>query len=102
MEVGGDYYGFYHRFIKVSQEVWFYLGDCGSHDSIWVIVDRMTKSTHYLSVKTTHLTKDYAKLYIQELLDFMGFQSPLLQTEVHNLLHSFWSPSKKVWVQKWT
>ncbi|KAH0729411.1 hypothetical protein KY289_000599 [Solanum tuberosum] len=37
------------------------------HDSIWVIVDRMTKSAHFLSVKTTFSAKDYAKLYIQEI-----------------------------------
>ena len=24
------------------------------HDSIWVIVDRMTKSAHFLAVKTTY------------------------------------------------
>ena len=24
------------------------------HDSIWVIVDRLTKSTHFLAVKTTY------------------------------------------------
>ncbi|KAH0712366.1 hypothetical protein KY289_008325 [Solanum tuberosum] len=36
------------------------------HDSIWVIVDKMTKSTHLLRVKTTHSVEDYAKLYIQE------------------------------------
>ncbi|WMV07518.1 hypothetical protein MTR67_000903, partial [Solanum verrucosum] len=37
------------------------------HDSIWVIVDRMTKSAHFLSVKTTYSAEDYAKLYIQEV-----------------------------------
>ncbi|WMV08142.1 hypothetical protein MTR67_001527 [Solanum verrucosum] len=39
------------------------------HDSIWVIVDRMKKSTHFLLVKTTHLEEDDAKLYIQEVTD---------------------------------
>ncbi|WMV58267.1 hypothetical protein MTR67_051652 [Solanum verrucosum] len=39
------------------------------HDSIWVIVDRMTKSAHFLSIKTTHLAEDYAKFYIQEVTD---------------------------------
>ena len=32
------------------------------HDSIWVIVDRMTNSTHFLTVKTTYSVEDYAKL----------------------------------------
>ena len=33
--------------------------------SIWVIFDQMTKSTHFLPIKTTHSTKYYARLYIQ-------------------------------------
>ncbi|WMV25565.1 hypothetical protein MTR67_018950 [Solanum verrucosum] len=37
------------------------------HDSIWVIVDRMTKLAHFLLVKTTHSVEDYARLYIQEV-----------------------------------
>ena len=37
------------------------------HDSIWVIVDRMTKSSHFLAVKTIDSAEDYAKLYIMKL-----------------------------------
>ncbi|KAH0784113.1 hypothetical protein KY290_003711 [Solanum tuberosum] len=42
------------------------------HDSIWVIVDRMTNSAHFLPVKTTHSAEDYAKLYIQEIVRLHG------------------------------
>ncbi|WMV59027.1 hypothetical protein MTR67_052412 [Solanum verrucosum] len=42
------------------------------HDSIWVIVDIMTKSTHFLPVKTTHSAEDYAKLYLQEVVRLHG------------------------------
>ena len=38
------------------------------HDSIWIIVDRMTKSSRFLAVKTTYLVEDYAKLYLTEIL----------------------------------
>ena len=33
------------------------------YDSIWVIVDRLTKSAHFLPVDTRYLAKKYAKLY---------------------------------------
>ena len=36
------------------------------HDSIWVIVDRMTKSSRFLAVT------DYAKLYINEIVRLNG------------------------------
>ena len=42
------------------------------HDSIWLIVDGMTKSTHFLPVKTTYSAEDYAKLYLQEVVRLHG------------------------------
>ena len=32
------------------------------HDSIWVIIDKMAKSDHFLPVKTTYSAEDHAKL----------------------------------------
>ncbi|XP_060212021.1 uncharacterized protein LOC132639598 [Lycium barbarum] len=37
-------------------------------NSIWVIVDRLTKSANFLPVRTTYSTEDYAKLYIKEIV----------------------------------
>ncbi|WMV41040.1 hypothetical protein MTR67_034425 [Solanum verrucosum] len=42
------------------------------HDSTWVIVDRVTKSTRFLAVKTTDSADDYAKLYINEIVRLHG------------------------------
>ncbi|PHT28269.1 hypothetical protein CQW23_32134 [Capsicum baccatum] len=42
------------------------------HDSIWVIADRMTKSAHFLLVRTFYSVEDYAKLYIRELVRLYG------------------------------
>ena len=41
-------------------------------DSIWVIVHRLTKSAHFLPVKTTYTAEDYAKLYIKEIVRLHG------------------------------
>uniref|UniRef100_A0A1S3WXM6 Tf2-1-like SH3-like domain-containing protein n=1 Tax=Nicotiana tabacum TaxID=4097 RepID=A0A1S3WXM6_TOBAC len=38
------------------------------YDSIWVIIDRLTKSAHFLPVRTTYSAEDYAKLYIREIM----------------------------------
>ena len=38
------------------------------HDFIWVIVDRMTKSAHFIPVKSTYKVEDYARLYIDEIV----------------------------------
>ena len=42
------------------------------YDSIWVIVDRMTKSAHFLPVKTTDLVRKLAKLYLKEIVRLHG------------------------------
>ena len=42
------------------------------YDSIWVIVDRMTKLAHFLLVKTTNLVKKLAKLYLKEIVRLHG------------------------------
>ena len=41
-------------------------------DSIWVIVDRMTKSAHFLPVKTTFSAARYAQLYVDEIVKLHG------------------------------
>ena len=38
------------------------------YDSIWVIVDRMTKSAHFLPVKTTDPMRKLANLYLKEIM----------------------------------
>ena len=37
-------------------------------DSIWVIVDKMTKYTHFIPIKSIYKAEDYAKLYIDEIV----------------------------------
>ena len=39
------------------------------YDSIWVIVDRLTKSAHFLPVDTRYSTKKYVKLYCDRICD---------------------------------
>ena len=34
------------------------------HDSVWVIVDRLTKSTHFLVVRMTFTLEEFCRLYI--------------------------------------
>ncbi|XP_075103331.1 uncharacterized protein LOC142177978 [Nicotiana tabacum] len=41
-------------------------------NSIWVIVDRLTKSAHFLPVRTTYSAEDYASLYIKEIVRLHG------------------------------
>ena len=42
------------------------------YDSIWVIVDRLTKSTHFLPMKTIYRAQHYAELYISRIMSLHG------------------------------
>ena len=42
------------------------------YDSIWVIVDRLTKSAYFLSVDTRYTTKKYAEIYFDRIVTLHG------------------------------
>ena len=39
-----------------------------SYDSIWVVVDRLTKSALFISVKSTYSAEDFARIFIDEIV----------------------------------
>ena len=39
-----------------------------SHDTIWVIVDKLTKSTHFLPIRITFSLDRLERLYINEIV----------------------------------
>jgi len=41
-------------------------------DAVWVIVDRLTKSTHFISVVTTYSSEKLAQIYIREIVRLHG------------------------------
>jgi hypothetical protein len=47
-------------------------------DSIWVIVDRFTKSTHFMPVHTNYRAEKYAELYIAHILCLHGVPKTII------------------------
>ena len=43
-----------------------------SYDSIWVVVDRLTKSAHFIPVKPIYLAEYYARIFIYEIMCHHG------------------------------
>ena len=48
------------------------------NDSIWVIVDRLTKSAHFLPVRTTFTVENLTKIYIAEIVRLHGIPSSII------------------------
>ena len=68
---------------------------CEQHDSILVIVDRMTKSSSFLAVKTTYSAEDYASLYINEILRLHGVPLSIISDRGPQFTSHFWKSFQK-------
>ncbi|XP_049359572.1 uncharacterized protein LOC125824261 [Solanum verrucosum] len=65
------------------------------HDSIWVTVERVTKSAHFLVVKTTYSAEDYAKLYIHEIVRLHGVPLSIISDGGPLVTSHFWKSFEK-------
>jgi hypothetical protein len=50
-------------------------------NSIWVIVDRLTKSAHFISVHTFYRAEKYAELYILRILCLHGVPKTIISDQ---------------------
>ena len=60
------------------------------YDSIWVIVDRLTKSAHFLPVKTGYLAKQYAELYMDHILCLHSVPKTIISDRGTQFVARFW------------
>ena len=42
------------------------------HDAVWVIVDRLTKSAHFLAVRMTFTLEEFYRLYVRDIVRLHG------------------------------
>lgn len=59
-------------------------------DSIWVIVDRLTKTAHFLPVKTSYYTSTYAKMYFDRILSLHGVPKTIESDRGTQFVSQFW------------
>lgn len=68
------------------------------HDSIWVTIDRATKSANFILVKIGYLLNALSKLYIRDIVRYMVYQIPLYHIGIQNLTYVYENVYKKLWV----
>ena len=59
-------------------------------DSIWVVVDRLTKSAHFLPVRVTYTIDRYARLYIDEIIRLHGVPVSFVSDRDPKFTFRFW------------
>ncbi|WJX81407.1 hypothetical protein P8452_64294 [Trifolium repens] len=60
------------------------------HDSIWVIVDRLTKSANFLPVRTTDTAARLTDIYIAEIVRLHGIPSSIVSDRDPKFTSHFW------------
>ena len=60
------------------------------HDLIWVIVDRLTKSAHFIPVNTRYLAGKYAELYISQIVRLHGIPRTIISDHGPQFIARFW------------
>jgi hypothetical protein len=59
-------------------------------DSIWVIMDRLSKSTHFISVHTNYNIQKYVKIYIAHVLCLHRVPKTIISDQGSQFVARFW------------
>ena len=60
------------------------------HDSVWVVVERLTKSAHFLPVRTDYSLDKLAELYISEIVRLHGIPISIILDRDLRFTSRFW------------
>jgi hypothetical protein len=68
------------------------------HDSIWVVVDRLTKNAHFIPVHTTYNAKRYAEIYLDRIVCLHGVPKTIIYDRGTQFIARFWEHCKNLLV----
>jgi hypothetical protein len=68
------------------------------YDSIWVVVDRLTKADHFILVKTTYNNAVLAELYMSRILCLHGVPKKIISDRGTQFTSQFLQQLMKLWV----
>ncbi|GJU23746.1 putative reverse transcriptase domain-containing protein [Tanacetum coccineum] len=61
------------------------------HDTIWVIVDRLTKSSHFIPIRVTDSMETLTRLYIKEIISRHGVPISIISDRDSHFNNRFWA-----------
>ncbi|GKD41888.1 putative reverse transcriptase domain-containing protein [Tanacetum coccineum] len=60
------------------------------HDTIWVILDRLTKSAHFIPTRATDIMETLTRLYIKEIVSRHGVPISIISDRDSHFSSKFW------------
>ena len=76
-----NFYGFYRQAASYATK----------HNAILVVVDRLTKSAHFISVRDTYEVADVARVFINEIIRFHGVPKKIISDRDPRFTSRFWN-----------
>nr|GEZ83032.1 retrotransposon protein, putative, Ty3-gypsy subclass [Tanacetum cinerariifolium] len=67
------------------------------HDAIWVVVDRLTKSAHFLPIRKDCSVSRLAEIFQQEIVRLHGTPSAIVSDRDPRFASRFWKGLQKAW-----
>ena len=64
-------------------------------DGVWVVVDRLTKSAHFLAIRTTDSVLTLSKLYVREIVRLHGVPLSIVSDRDARFTSRFWKSLQK-------
>ena len=65
------------------------------HDAMWVIVDRLTKSAHFLAMQMTFTLEEFYRLYMREIIRLHGVPVSIVSNRDPRFTTRFWKSFQK-------
>jgi hypothetical protein len=78
--VGSGDNGFHHRITRTKKQ----------HDSIMVVVDKITKVSHFILLKTTHTTSNFVDIYMREVARLRDIPKTIVSKRDPKFTSNFW------------
>ena len=66
------------------------------HDAVWVIVDRLTKSAHFLSISMKYSLEKLAKPYLDEIIRLHGISVSIVSDRDPRFVSQFWQKMQEM------
>jgi hypothetical protein len=60
------------------------------YNSIWIIVDRLTKSAHFIPISTTYRVRQYVELYLSHIVRYHDIPKTIITDRGSIFVARFW------------
>ena len=87
MEMGSYFHGFIIGLLMTWRQ----------HDSIMVVVDKLTKAAHFIPVKSTHKMDDIAKIFMKDIFKLHGLPKAIVSDRHVSSILNFGKDYLQTW-----